>query len=70
MIYDVIFKGFKGLFIISLNNMLDEFNEVKYFKEVAYFKGLKRKNFKEIKRLKSLQVKTEAYSEPKRESTM
>ena len=37
--------------------MLDEFNEVKYFKEVAYFKGLKRKNFKEIKRLKSLQVK-------------
>ena len=50
--------------------MLDEFNEVKYFKEVTCFKGLIRKNFKEIKLLKGLQVKTEAYSEPKRASTM
>ena len=39
--------------------MFDELKEVKYFNEITNFKTL------EIKCLESLQVKTEAYLEPK-----
>ena len=44
------------------NSTFDELKEVKYFKESYYVKY-----FKEMKRL---QVKAEAYLEPKRVSTM
>ena len=54
--------------------MFDELKEVKYFKEVTYFKSLivtpyNVKYFKEIKRLKSL-WKAEPYLESKPASTM
>ena len=51
-------------------NMFDELKEVKYLKEITDFKSLITKNFKEIKLLKSLQVKTEVYLERKRASTV
>ena len=50
--------------------MFDELKEVKYLKEITDFKSLITKNFKEIKLLKSLQVKTEVYLERKRASTV
>ena len=46
--------------------MFDELKEVKYFKEITDLKNVKYKNFKEMKCLKSLLVKAEAY----RASTM
>ena len=50
--------------------MFDEFEEVKYFKEITISRALWCRIVNEIKRLKSLQVKPEAYLEPKRASTM
>ena len=53
--------------------MFNELKEVKYFKEITDFKSFIKWNalcFKEIKRLKSLRVKAEAYLEPKRASMM
>ena len=49
--------------------MLDEFREVKFFKEVTDFKNLKTKYFKQIKCLKGL-LKAETYLEPKQASMM
>ena len=53
------------------NNMLDELKEVKYFKEITDFKNrkMKKKNFKEIKRLKSPR-KAEACLVPTQASMM
>ena len=48
-----------------LNNIFDELKEVNTLKKSQLSRVLQRKNFKEIKRLKSLQVKAEAYFEPK-----
>ena len=48
--------------------MFDELKEANYFKEITDFYNVKY--FKEIKRLKSLQVKAEAYLEPKRATMM
>ena len=51
--------------------MFDELKEVKYFKKNNRFQdSYNIKYFKEIKRLKSLQVLAEAYLEPKLASTM
>ena len=51
------------------NNMFDELEEVKHFKEIIDFQNLilNVNYFKEIKRLKSLQ-KVEAHLEPKQAS--
>ena len=46
------------------------FNRRKYFKEITDFKSYIAKNFKEMKRLKSLLVNAEAHLEPKQASTM
>ena len=48
----------------------DKSKEVKYLKKSQISRVLECKNFKEIKHLKSLQVKAEAYLESKRAPTM
>ena len=54
-----------------LSNIFDKLKEAEYFKQVTNFKSLiMSKNFKEMKWLKILQVKAEAYLESKRVSTM
>ena len=51
------------------NSVLDELKELKYFNRNNRFQeSYNVKYFKEIKRLKSLQVKTEVHLEPKRGS--
>ena len=53
------------------NNMFDELKEVKVLQRNHRFQeSCNVKNVKEIKRLESLQVKTEAYLEPKQASTV
>ena len=51
------------------NSVFDELKELKYFNRNNRFQeSYNVKCFKEIKRLKSLQVKTEVHLEPKRGS--